>query len=252
LFMNSNMNIENTLAALATSPTEKHRFHLFGKTLSAQIAIPYHNQKVTEYYRQACGANYPSISALADKEIEFAHFGLILAFEEQTVIPVCDEERHLEENLRQAVQQFGPVFIRNGIVDNLGEDFLQKNMFPGLSFHVDRGSHMENQISLFTRDPRDPDQAKPRLTSTLFMSRRATCYQAALEGKDVEDFQRCSNVFLFDDNSVEGKLGEVVLEQSWRAAEGVGEIGIIDNKAVFHASYHRGERGYAIGTRYLF
>lgn len=250
--MRNSSTLEKALSILSSSPTEECAITLFGSAAQAKIAIPYYRQKVTDHYRSACQDKYPAIAAIADKELDFEHFGLIISFDQQTVVPICDQDKHLEETLRHALKHFGPVFIRNGVVDELEDDFLQKNMFPGLSFHVDRGSHMENQISFFTRDPRDPEQSKPRITSTLFMSRRATCYQSGFEGKEIDDFARCSNVFLYENGSVEDSLGEVVLEQSWRADEGVGEIGLIDNKTVYHASYHRGERGYAIGTRYLY
>ena len=49
-------------------------------------------------------------------------------------------------------------------------------------------------------------------------------------------------------------IGNVVLEQAWHAPPGTGEITILDNRSVLHASYYaRPEnRGYPIGVRYLF
>ncbi len=48
-------------------------------------------------------------------------------------------------------------------------------------------------------------------------------------------------------------FGDVILEQPWDAPEGTGEIAVIDNRTVLHASYHKDGRtkGYAIGARYL-
>jgi hypothetical protein len=45
-----------------------------------------------------------------------------------------------------------------------------------------------------------------------------------------------------------------MVELGWRAPEGVGEISLIDNRTVLHASYYaRPElEGYPISVRYLF
>ena len=48
-------------------------------------------------------------------------------------------------------------------------------------------------------------------------------------------------------------IDNVVLEQRWDEPEGVGEIAMIDNATMLHASYYRdiSELGYRIGVRYL-
>jgi hypothetical protein len=42
-----------------------------------------------------------------------------------------------------------------------------------------------------------------------------------------------------------------VLEQPWSAPSGTGEMCVIDNRAVMHASFHRETRGYKIAVQYL-
>ncbi len=48
-------------------------------------------------------------------------------------------------------------------------------------------------------------------------------------------------------------VGEVLVEMDWRASQGVGEIALIDNRTVLHASYYRHpeHKGYGISVRYL-
>ncbi len=48
-------------------------------------------------------------------------------------------------------------------------------------------------------------------------------------------------------------VGEVLVEMDWRAPQGVGEIALIDNRTVLHASYHPHpeHKGYGISVRYL-
>ena len=43
-----------------------------------------------------------------------------------------------------------------------------------------------------------------------------------------------------------------MLEETWSAPPGSGEIVVFDNRTVLHASYSSGKAGYPIGVRYLF
>jgi len=47
--------------------------------------------------------------------------------------------------------------------------------------------------------------------------------------------------------------GNTVRDQPWNEPDGTGEIAVIDNRTVQHASYHKDGRtdGYRIGARYL-
>ena len=56
---------------------------------------------------------------------------------------------------------------------------------------------------------------------------------------------------LFSDEPVSASLGCVVMEQKWDA-DNQGEIAIIHNPDLFHASYYRQSRGYRIRVRYLY
>jgi hypothetical protein len=49
-------------------------------------------------------------------------------------------------------------------------------------------------------------------------------------------------------------MGQVLLELGWRAPAGTGEIALLDNRTVLHASYYprAQQKGYPIAVRYLF
>ena len=59
---------------------------------------------------------------------------------------------------------------------------------------------------------------------------------------------------MFEEEEIAPLIGEVMLELGWRAPEGTGEIALIDNHRMLHASYYRQpcDKGYPISVRYLF
>ena len=59
---------------------------------------------------------------------------------------------------------------------------------------------------------------------------------------------------LFRDEDIAPLTNEILFEASWRAPESTGEIAILDNSAVLHASYYARpwDKGYPISVRYLF
>ena len=56
------------------------------------------------------------------------------------------------------------------------------------------------------------------------------------------------------EEDVAALVGEIMVEQPWQAPEGTGEITILDNRTVLHASYYERhqDKGYPIAVRYLF
>jgi hypothetical protein len=121
-----------------------------------------------------------------------------------------------------------------------------------LSFHIDRGRTQDDNISLFWRDPLDPVQRRPRSSSTLVLANAAAYLQAVKEGHGEHEFKLLYQ--LFEDEEIAPLLGEVMVELGWRAPEGVGEIALVDNRTVLHASYYARPtlKGYPIAVRYLF
>lgn len=185
----------------------------------------------------------------ADSE-DFTHFGLAVEFARETVLDAYDPELILAPPIRDAIAAFGLCIFRNVRITVPADRPLQKNIFPQLQFHVDRGKFFDNQISLFYRNPDDPAQRPPRDTSTLIMSHDAFRRQARREGK-MEGVEAL-NCVLFDPATVRDAIGAIVAEQPWDAPEGTGELCVFDNRTVVHASYHRAQRGYPISVQYLF
>ncbi len=183
---------------------------------------------------------------------EFMHFGLVCEFESATEVLLYNGDRVLDEGVRAMVARYGPLMLRNA---HLPEDQRingQRNIFPNLSFHLDRGNTQADRYSLFCRDPFDEAQRQPRTSSTLILANLAAYLQAQEEGQDADEVK--SRYTLFEEQELGGILGNIVLEQAWQAPVGTGELCLIDNRTVLHASYYQRpeDKGYPIGVRYLY
>ncbi len=233
-----------SLDALRRDPGTPVRGNLGEFEYTARICIPNHAENVKKHY-----GNRAAISIVP---IEFPHFGSVFEFDQAVEIPVFDENRTLDQGLRQIVKAFGPIILRNAYLPARHRHEGQRNIFPSLRFHVDRGSTQEDCYSLFWRDPFDETHKMPRTSSTLIVANAVAYLQAYNEGDRTAQFK--SLYQLFETETMSEMVGNVVLEQPWCAPAGTGEITILDNRTVLHASYyaHPEDRGYPIGVRYLY
>lgn len=215
-----------------------------GSAYTARIAIPHHAENVA--------AHYGSSLSRSAVPLEYPHFGAIIEFTTPVELAVCDENRLLNPGLREIVAALGPVILRNAFLPQRNRREGQRNIFPSLRFHVDRGVTQEDRYSLFWRDPFDEVHRSPRSSSTLILANAVAYLQAQSEGDRTPHFKTLYQLFEAADMSK--VIGKVVLEQGWRAPAGTGEIAILDNRTVLHASYYAEpeDRGYPIGVQYLF
>lgn len=234
----------SALAALERDPGTPVEGHLNGTTYTARIAIPDYGARIERHYGQR-----PSALAM---DFPFRHFGLSIEFETPVELSVHDDERRLDDGLRALLGRFGPLTLSNAYLPDRARESGQRNVFKCLSFHVDRSRTQDDNISLFWRDPFDPVQQQPRSSSTLVLANAAAYLQAVKEGHGEHEFNMLYQ--LFEDEDVDPLIGEVMVELGWRAPEGVGEISLVDNRTVLHASYYARPKfkGYPISVRYLF
>lgn len=209
---------------------------------TAEVVIPGYSNNITSHYK----VDSSGLPAGAD----FQNFGLLITFDQPTEVLVYDDEWQLQDGLRGAIEAFGPVILRNAYLQEAKRAEGQRNIFESLAFHLDRGHHMDNRYSLFIRDPFDPVQRAPRESSTLILSYNATQLQALREGESVGPTKTRYNIFA--DEKLEPLVDHIMLCQRWSAPEGTGELCIIDNRTVYHASFYKQDKGYPIGVRYLY
>jgi len=229
---------------------------LNGVPWSAGIAIADYGSRIAQYYRD--GARHGLAATCAEAAIPFdlPHFGLVVSFARPVEIALHDEDMVLDTSVRDLVARFGPVIFSNARTHDAVTDRFHRNIFPHLRFHVDRGPLMENQYSCFTRDPKIPEQTAPRRSSTLFIANTvAWLEEAAQAGGGARPPQGVRPSYdLFHSTRMEPLFGDIILEQPWSAPVGTGEICVIDNRTVLHATYHKdgSTAGYPIGARYLY
>ncbi len=221
-----------------------------------RVMIPDYARRIEGHYAEVAADGLYKACAQAAIPFNFRHFGLLYEFEERTEVDLQDAEMVVDCDLRRAVAEYGPVVLRNVYLSAELRREFQRNIFQHLRFHYDRGPRQANQYSLFSRDPFDPVQAPPRCSSTLITANIVAYLQLARERRCNGAKERGvrASYDLFEREDMAPVLGNVVLEQPWDAPHGTGEIVVIDNRTVLHASYHRmpAVPGYPIGAKYLY
>lgn len=235
---------EAELVRLYGRPGEPIEGRLNGIAYRASVAIANYAGKLASHYGADVRAD--------DVPFDFLHFGVVCEFAEPVELRLYDSGRVLDQGVRAIIERFGPLILRNAYLPAEQRMSGQRNIFPSLSFHLDRGKTQADCYSLFCRDPFDQAQRQPRTSSTLILANRTAYLQAMGEGQGRHEFR--SLYTLFAEHDLAGVLGNVVLEQPWRAQAGTGELCLIDNRTVLHASYYRRpeHKGYPIGVRYLY
>ncbi len=229
---------------LIENPSRTIRSTIAGKSFSYHIVIPDIAKEIAQEFSEI-----PPTNSLIS-QMPFKHFGLMIEFDQQVELDVFSADLILAAHLKFILIKFGVCMIKNIKLVNHSDAKMQKNIFPDLVFHVDRGSHFSNQYSLFYRNPADPEHAQPRQTTTLIMPNAAAELQGTREGIWAES--AAISCKLFREVSPEAAIDHYVVEQKWNGPTGTGEICFFDNRTVLHASYHHGNLGYPICVQYLF
>lgn len=232
------------LAGLLRDPEAPATGRAAGATYAARLAIPHYRDRLARHY----GTDPRDVGL----DFAFEHFGVEIEFAAPVELALYDEGRVLDAGLRALIARFGPVVLRNAYLPARSRAGGQRNIFQSLSFHLDRGPTQPDGYSLFQRDPFDPVQRAPRSSATLVLANAAAYLQALEEGAAPHAFRRRYTLFAAED--VAALAGRVLFAQRWDAPEGTGELAVLDNRTVLHASYYRRPeaRGYPIGVRYLF
>jgi len=241
------------LMNLLKTPHSKIRGGFNGSSYEASIAIPNYANLITKHYADIIGTSLKIFCQRVEIPFELSHFGLVVKFKHQVQLKLHDENRNLDNELREITQIFGPVLLKNVLLNECNQDHQHKAIFENLNFHKDRGHSLPLQYSLYYRSPTDPEQALPRTSSTLFIANIVAYLQNLKEkGKHKNELQRHYKFSEWTKEMVsEAIQNDLVLEQPWDEPENTGEVVIIYNRNVFHASHYRIKRGYHINVRYL-
>lgn len=245
----------NWLARLERTPDSALRDSVQGQAYSAKIAIPRLRQNIERHFANVIQGSIEQECQAAEIEFGFAHFGVVVEFDQPTEVLLYNDEMTIHRGLCDIIAKVGPVIFKNAYLTSAVRSYGHRNRFPHLQFHIDRNAKQTTRYSMYTRDPFDDEQRFPRTASTLFAANIVSHLQGIKDGsvtRHVEKGVRASAP-LFENEDMSTVINDVVLEQRWDAPEGIGEIAMIDNATMLHASYYRNLNtlGYRIGVRYL-
>lgn len=243
------------LSKLTRDPESAHSGVWEGNAYAAKVGIPNYKQKIVRHYAGLIQGSLAQECQLAEIPCDFEHFGVIVQFEKPVEVLLYDESLTINRGLLDIIASVGPVIFKNVYLASAVRSEGHRNRFPHLRFHIDRNPLQATRYSMYTRDPYDDEQRYPRTASTLFTANIVSHLQGIKEGDVVRGVDKGvrASAPLFEKEDMSHVINDVVLEQRWDEPEGTGEIVMIDNATVLHASYYRNiaEKGYRIGVRYL-
>ena len=243
------------LNTLISEPGYELTSKVNGVEYTAKIVLPNYKKEIEKYFTDIIDGSLESECTMSHIPCSLEHFGVTISFKSPTELVLYDDELNLPDGLCDIIARVGPVIIKNAYFTSSAREYGHRNRFPHLQFHIDRNEQQETRYSLYTRNPFDDEQKYPRTASTLFIANIAAYFQAIKQGSMQKNYdgKKITSQLLFDKTDMNDVIGNVVLEQSWDEPEGVGEIAMIDNATVLHASYYRdaSHSGYKIGVRYL-
>lgn len=243
---------KSALDAHAANPQRVIEGKINGSNYRVRIAIPDYANKIARHY--SCAGELDAICRNTSIEFGLRNFGFVCEFDRPIELELYGPDYTLDDGVREIVHRFGPVIIRNAQLPAEHDDEPQRNIFGNLNFYFDRGSNQPTQYSLFTRDPHDPVQSQPRTSSTVFVGNIVAHLQHAREQRRrPQDLTWQTRYDIFLKENMNALTDNVVLEHDWSAPEDTGEISLLYNRTVLHASYYRNPaaKGYPIGVRYL-
>lgn len=226
-----------------------------GQAYSAKIAIPRLRQNIERHFANVIQGSLEQECRVAEIEFGFEHFGVVIRFDQPTEVQLYNDEMTIHRSLCDIIAKVGPVIFKNAYLTSAVRSYGHRNRFPHLQFHIDRNSRQTTRYSMYTRDPFDDEQRFPRTASTLFAANIVGHLQGIKDGSVTrhEHTGTRASAPLFESENMATVINQVILEQRWDEPEGTGEIAVIDNATLLHASYYRNLNtlGYRIGVRYL-
>ena len=228
----------NKFLVLENSPKGSIGVSVCGVSARASVEIPNISDQAAKFYKVARSGRSPAIP--------YRHLGLRITLERCQELPLSPDGLTLDSGIRELVKTFGAVRFVD-VTFPTTQRPRQHNIFPDLRFHMDRMPPQEELYSIFMRDPKNPDHKRPRRSSTAIGPNSVMNLQSRHEGQG----NTCKPSQTLFERNINKAIGTVLLELRWDAPDGVGEVAIIDNRTVMHASYHRNGRGYPIGVGYL-
>ena len=250
-----NFNFSNaTLNELVSTGVPVEGKLLSGSAFKLSLGIIDYEEKLIQQYKSILQPNFNGFCKRFNIPALFKDFAIIFEFRKPCELQIYNREMELEPILKNLIAKFGVVYFKNAYLDKIARSDGHKNKFRQLSFHKDRSDIQPTPYSCFTRDPFDEMHIPPRTSSTLFIPNITGFLQMIFEKQLVDplEFKIFNHIEIYNEKNIRDFLGTTVFEVPWTAPAGTGEVSILDNRTLLHASYYRKtEDSYQIGVRYL-
>lgn len=246
---------QDIISKLELNPDATITGNLFGHSYDIKIIITNYSDLIQKFYQPQLEHNLNHYMQNLKLPPLFKHFGICVSFKEPVEIHLHNLEMEMEDSAKQLITKYGALILHNVHLDSEMRDMGHRNRFPQLNFHIDRNPHQDTHYSLYTRNPFDEEQKHPRTSMTVFIPYLVAYLQALKEGRGsiADEDGLITRSELYKPLDIPELLNSVILPHTWDQPEGVGEISIIDNANILHASYYPNEanKGYRIGVRYV-
>lgn len=246
---------DHWLNNLLAKPDQSYRATFNNQPYSAHIAIPHYRQRLLSHYSDIVHGDLAGFCQRTEvPPLEFEHYGLIIQFDNATMLTLHDNSMELENSLKEWMKKVGAIIFKNVYMDLEFRHQGHRNRFPQLNFHIDRSSSQPTHYSMYSRDPFDAEQKFPRTSSTLFIPSLTGHLQAIKEQQiNINDKGLRNTYTLFTQENISELSNNIILEHSWNEPQGTGELSMLDNNTALHSSYYPNptKKGYKIGVRYL-
>lgn len=246
---------QDIISKLELNPEKSIAGNLLGRPFESKIIIPNYSETVQQFYKPQLEHNLNHYIQNLKLPPLFRHFGVYVSFKEPVEIHLHGIDMELESSAKQLIAKYGALILHNVHLDSEMRDMGHRNRFPQLNFHIDRNPAQDTHYSLYTRNPFDDEQKQPRTSSTVFIPYLVAYLQGIKEGRGsiADEDGLITRSELYTPADIPELLNLIVLPHKWDQPEGVGEISIIDNANILHASYYPNElnKGYRIGVRYV-
>lgn len=246
---------QDILAKLELNPDSSVSGNISGHSFEAKIIIPNYLQIIQQAYKTQLDHSLDYYINNLKLPALFKHFGVCISFNEPTEIHLHNLDMELESSAKQLIDKYGALILHNVHLDSDMRDMGHRNRFPQLNFHIDRNPQQDTHYSLYTRNPFDEEQKQPRTSMTVFIPYLVAYLQGIKEGRGsiADEDGIITRSELYTPVEIPELLNSVILPHTWDQLEGVGEISMIDNANILHASYYPDEsnKGYRIGVRYV-
>ena len=110
--------LKQEISSLFRNPDKIVSGHVDTNTFHARTAIPDYGAKISEHYAGHIGNSLADLCQRTAIPFGFSSFGLVVAFDKPQEIELYNEDFVLDDDVKDAIRQFGPVILRHAYMSS--------------------------------------------------------------------------------------------------------------------------------------